>query len=96
MAWHPPIMITAVLNSACGMLLVAEPVSGFVNHHPTVKMPAPSFLLLVGGTSIAGGLHVHVPRGCLYFAIAFSAGIKVLNPMAVRVRARRRVVKAPG
>jgi predicted tellurium resistance membrane protein TerC len=71
------------------MLVAANPVGDFVNRHPTVKMLALSFLLLVGVALIADGLHFHIPRGYLYFAIAFSAGVEGLNLWAARARKRR-------
>lgn len=90
MAQHLPIMIAAVLIAVGVMLIAAAPVSAFVNRHPTVKMLALSFLLLVGVALIADGLHFHIPRGYLYFAIAFSAGVEALNLIAARSRARAR------
>jgi len=83
---HIEVMVAAVVISIIVMLVAAEPVSGFVNRHPTVKMLALSFLLLVGMALVADGLHVHVPRGYLYFAIAFSAGVETLNLLAARKR----------
>jgi predicted tellurium resistance membrane protein TerC len=94
MAQHLPIMIAAVLISIAVMLLAAGPVSTFVNRHPTVKMLALSFLLLVGVALIADGLHFHIPRGYLYFAIAFSIVVEMLNLLAARSRARRREAAA--
>ncbi len=88
MAQHLSIMIAAVLISVGVMLIAAASVSNFVNHHPTVKMLALSFLLLVGVALIADGLHFHIPRGYLYFAIAFSAGVEALNLIAAKARAR--------
>lgn len=90
MSRHLPVMIAAVLIAVAVMLVAAEAVSGFINRHPTVKMLALSFLLLVGVALIADGLHFHIPRGYLYFAIAFSAGVEGLNLVAKRARARRR------
>jgi predicted tellurium resistance membrane protein TerC len=75
MAEHLSIMVTAVVIAMIVMLVAAGPVGDFVNRHPTVKMLALSFLLLVGMALIADGLHFHIPRGYLYFAIAFSAGV---------------------
>ena len=95
MAQHLPIMVAAVLISVAVMLLAAAPVSNFVNRHPTVKMLALSFLLLVGVALIADGLHFHIPRGYLYFAIAFSAGVEMLTLLAARARARRRASVKP-
>jgi predicted tellurium resistance membrane protein TerC len=73
------------------MLVAANPVGDFVNNHPTVKMLALSFLLLVGVALMADGLHFHIPRGYLYAAIAFSAGVEALNLLAARARKRRRL-----
>ncbi|MBX3515422.1 MAG: TerC family protein [Rhodospirillales bacterium] len=84
-----PVMITAVLIAVGVMLLAAKPIGTFIREHPTLKMLALSFLLLVGVALIADGLHFHVPRGYLYFAIAFSAGVECLNLIAARGRRRR-------
>jgi predicted tellurium resistance membrane protein TerC len=73
------IMIAAVVIAMAIMLFAAKPVSEFVNAHPTVKMLALSFLLLVGMALIADGFEYHVPRGYLYFAVAFSLGVECLN-----------------
>ena len=80
MSQHLPVMVTAVLISVAVMLLAAKPIGDFIIRHPTVKMLALSFLLLVGVALIADGLHFHIPRGYLYFAIAFSALVECLNP----------------
>ncbi|MBK8176184.1 MAG: TerC family protein [Rhodospirillales bacterium] len=90
MSQQLPVMITAVLISVGVMLVAAKPIGTFINQHPTVKMLALSFLLLVGVALIADGLHFHIPRGYLYFAIAFSVGVETLNLMAAAARARRR------
>jgi len=84
-----PVMITAVVIAMLVMLLAANPVGDFVNAHPTVKMLALSFLLLVGVALIADGLHFHIPRGYLYFAIAFSALVEALNLLASKARKKR-------
>jgi predicted tellurium resistance membrane protein TerC len=94
MSQHLPVMVTAVLISVAVMLLAAKPIGDFINRHPTVKMLALSFLLLVGVALIADGLHFHIPRGYLYFAIAFSALVECLNLVAARARARRRAARA--
>lgn len=73
------IMIAAVFIAIGVMLFAAKPVSDFVNAHPTVKMLALSFLLLVGMALIADGFDYHIPRGYLYFAVAFSLGVECLN-----------------
>ena len=74
-----PIMIAAVVIAMIVMLVAANPVGDFVNNHPTVKMLALSFLLLVGIALIADGFHFHIPRGYLYFAIFFSGMVEALN-----------------
>jgi predicted tellurium resistance membrane protein TerC len=88
-AEHIPIMVAAIVIAMAVMLLAAEPTARFVNAHPTVKMLALSFLLLVGAALVADGLHFHIPRGYLYFAIAFSIGVESLNLLAARARRGR-------
>ena len=78
------VMVAAVIIAMAVMLFAAKPVSDFVNAHPTVKMLALSFLLLVGMALIADGLGYHIPRGYLYFAVAFSLGVECLNLWAKR------------
>ena len=85
-AEHVPIMVAAIVIAMAIMLLAAEPTARFVNAHPTVKMLALSFLLLVGVALVADGLHFHIPRGYLYFAIAFSILVESLNLLASRAR----------
>jgi predicted tellurium resistance membrane protein TerC len=85
-AEHVPIMVAAIVIAMAIMLLAAEPTARFVNAHPTVKMLALSFLLLVGAALVADGMHFHIPRGYLYFAIAFSMGVESLNLLAARAR----------
>jgi predicted tellurium resistance membrane protein TerC len=89
-AEHIPIMVAAIVIAMAVMLLAAEPTARFVDAHPTVKMLALSFLLLVGAALVADGLHFHIPRGYLYFAIAFSIGVESLNLLAAGARRRRR------
>ncbi len=84
-----PVMVIAVVIAMIIMLVAANPVGDFVNNHPTVKMLALSFLLLVGVALVADGLHFHIPRGYLYFAIAFSALVEALNLLASRARKKR-------
>jgi predicted tellurium resistance membrane protein TerC len=85
-----PVMITAVVIAIAVMMFAAGPVSHFIERHPTTKMLALSFLLLVGVALIADGLHFHIPRGYLYFAIVFSMLVEVLNLAAAQRRARKR------
>jgi predicted tellurium resistance membrane protein TerC len=73
------IMIAAVIVAVIFMLAFAAPISGFVQRHPTVKMLALSFLLLIGLTLIVEGLHVHIPKGYVYFAMGFSVFVEMLN-----------------
>src|SRR5690606_5431231 len=73
------IMVAAVVISMGIMLLSAKKISDFVNAHPTVKMLALSFLLMIGVLLIADGFHFHVPKGYVYFAIFFSLLVEILN-----------------
>jgi predicted tellurium resistance membrane protein TerC len=73
------IMIAAVVISIIAMMLFAGPIGGFVQRHPTVKMLALAFLLLIGVTLVAEGFHQHIPKGYIYFAMAFSVLVEVLN-----------------
>ena len=81
--------MAAVVIAVGVMLFASGPVSNFVNGHPTVKMLALSFLLLVGVALMADGLHFHIPKGYLYFAIAFSVLVESLNLLANRRRRRK-------
>jgi predicted tellurium resistance membrane protein TerC len=74
-----PIMIAAVVVSIIAMMLFAGSIGDFVQRHPTIKMLALAFLLLIGVTLIAEGLHQHIPKGYIYFAMAFSVLVEVLN-----------------
>ena len=73
------IMIAAVIIAAVVMVFTATPLANFVDRHPTVKMLALSFLLLIGFTLIVEGLHQHIPKGYIYFAMGFSVLVEVLN-----------------
>ncbi len=88
------IMIAAVVIAMGVMLWAAEPVSDFVNRHPTVKMLALAFLLLIGVTLVADGLQFHIPRGYLYFAVAFSAAVEAVNLLRKRNRRKAPAEKA--
>ncbi|TWA68925.1 putative tellurium resistance membrane protein TerC [Azospirillum brasilense] len=85
-----PVMVTAVVIAMAVMLFAARPVGDFVNRHVTVKMLALSFLLLVGVALIADGFGFHIPKGYLYFAIAFSTLVEALNLMAAARRKRKK------
>jgi predicted tellurium resistance membrane protein TerC len=84
------IMITAVVIAVITMLVFAGAISRFVDRHPTMKMLALSFLILIGVMLVAEGLHLHIPKGYIYFAMAFSVGIEMLN---MRVRKVSKPVK---
>lgn len=79
-----PIMIAAIVVAILVMMFAAEPVSAFIQKHLSIKMLALSFLLLVGVALVADALHFHIPRGYLYFAIAFSMGVETLTLLANR------------
>jgi predicted tellurium resistance membrane protein TerC len=83
------VMATAVVIAVLIMLVASGPVSAFVNRHPTVKMLALSFLLLIGTTLVADGVGFHVPKGYIYAAISFSVAVEALNQLAARRRGRR-------
>ncbi|MDQ2104970.1 TerC family protein [Azospirillum isscasi] len=85
-----PVMVTAVVIAMAVMLFAARPVGDFVNRHLTVKMLALAFLLLVGVALIADGFGFHIPKGYLYFAIAFSTLVEALNLMAAARRKRKK------
>ncbi len=84
------VMVTAVVIAVGFMLVFAGPVSDFVDRHPTVKMLALSFLLLIGLALIADGLNQHIPKGYIYFAMAFSVSVELLN---LRMRRGKEAVK---
>jgi predicted tellurium resistance membrane protein TerC len=73
------VMIGAVIIAAIVMIFSAQAISAFVERHPTIKMLALSFLLLIGFTLIVEGLHQHIPKGYIYFAMAFSVFVELLN-----------------
>jgi predicted tellurium resistance membrane protein TerC len=82
---HIEIMIAAVVIAASVMVFTATPLANFVERHPTVKMLALSFLLLIGFTLIVEGLHQHIPKGYIYFAMGFSVLVEMLN---LRIRGK--------
>ncbi len=93
-AEHVEVMVIAIVIAMAVMLFAAGPVGGFVEQHPTVKMLALAFLILVGASLIADGLHFHIPRGYIYFAIAFSISVEALNLWAAARRRRKREAEA--
>lgn len=86
MAQSIAIMITAVILAAVVMVVFAGPISGFVERHPAIKMLALAFLVLIGVMLVAEGFHREVPKGYIYFAMAFSLGVEMLN---IRAGTRR-------
>jgi predicted tellurium resistance membrane protein TerC len=78
------VMITAVVIAVGVMMVSAGAISAFVEHHPTVKMLALSFLLLIGVSLVADGFHQHIPKGYIYFAMGFSVFVEMVN---LRIRA---------
>lgn len=79
MANHIEIMVAAVIIAVAFMMVFSGFISDFVNRHPTIKMLALSFLLLIGVSLIAEGLDQHIPKGYIYFAMAFSVLVEILN-----------------
>lgn len=84
------VMVAAVVLSTIVMAIAAKPLAGFIGRHPTTKLLALAFILLVGVALVADGAGFHIPRGYLYFAIAFSLFVELLN-----IRARRKTELAP-
>jgi len=79
MANQLPVMITAIVLAVLVMMLAAEPISAFVSAHPTLKMLALSFLLLIGISLVAEGFGGHIPKGYIYFAMGFSVFVEMIN-----------------
>lgn len=86
LAEHLAVMILAIVTAIGVMMFAARTIGEFVDRHPTVKMLALSFLILVGVALFGEGLELHVPKGYIYFAMAFSVGVEMLN---MKVRAKR-------
>jgi predicted tellurium resistance membrane protein TerC len=84
------VMVTAVVLAVFVMLVAAEPISAFVEEHPTIKVLALSFLLLIGVSLVADGLGQHIPKGYIYFAMGFSVFVEMIN---IRVRKKAEPVK---
>lgn len=90
MAEHIEIMVAAVLIAMAVMYISSGPVARFVSEHPTTKMLALAFLVLIGVALVADGFQFHIPRGYIYFAILFSAAVELFNVLAKRNRAKAR------
>ena len=89
MTEHLPIMVVAVLVAVTVMLLAADPLANFINKNPTVVMLALGFLLMIGMVLIADGFGFHVPKGYIYAAMAFSAGVEALNMLGRRSASKK-------
>jgi predicted tellurium resistance membrane protein TerC len=87
---HVQVMIAAVIVSVIIMMFLAGPISNFVDRHPTIKVLALSFLIMIGTALIAEGLGIHVSKGYIYFAMAFSLGVETIN-----IRLRKRITDEP-
>jgi predicted tellurium resistance membrane protein TerC len=90
MAQDLEVMIAAVVIAMIVMYLAAGPVGAFIREHPTTKMLALSFLVLIGVALVADGFEFHIPRGYIYFAMAFAGAVEVFNVVAGRNRRRAR------
>ncbi len=89
-AEHKEVMIAAIVISVVFMLITVNAVSEFISRHPTVKILALSYMLLIGMALIAEGMHFEIPKGYLYFAMAFSFAVEVIN-MIIRNKATRKL-----
>jgi len=83
-------MITAMVLAVIVMLIFADAVSGFITRHPSMKVLALSFLLLIGVLLVADSFDRHINKGYVYFAMAFSFAVEMIN-MRVRKRSRRKI-----
>ena len=86
MADHVPVMVLAIIISVGIMMVAAKPIGDFVDDHPTVKMLALSFLIIVGMALVGEGFDMHIPKGYIYFAMAFSLVVEMLN---IRLRKKK-------
>lgn len=95
MAKHVPVMVIAIVLAVGIMMWASKPISDFVDAHPSIKILALSFLILVGVVLIAEGFGQHLPKGYIYFAMAFSLAVEMLNIRARRRRAEARALALP-
>jgi predicted tellurium resistance membrane protein TerC len=82
-------MVAAIIIAVAVMILASNPIGDFIERHPTVKMLALTFLILVGAALVADGFGYHIPRGFLYFAMAFSGLVEALNMVARHRQAKK-------
>jgi predicted tellurium resistance membrane protein TerC len=87
---HVEVMIAAVIVAVVVMMFMARPIGEFVDRHPTIKMLALSFLILIGTALVGEGFDFHIPKGYIYFAMAFSIAVEMLN-----IRMRKRLAAEP-
>ena len=85
-----PVMVIAIILAVGVMMFAAKPIGDFVDQHPTIKMLALSFLVLIGFALVGEGLDLHIPKGYIYFAMAFSLGVEMVN---MRMRAKAKPVE---
>jgi predicted tellurium resistance membrane protein TerC len=95
MAEYVEVMVVAIVLAVGVMMFAARPIGEFVDRHPTIKMLALSFLILIGFALIGEGLDFHVPKGYIYFAMAFSVGVELLNMRMRTAAAKRRSAAGP-
>ena len=93
MTEHVEIMYIAVIVAVTVMLLAADPLANFIHNNPTVVMLALGFLLMIGMVLIAEGFGAHIPKGYIYTAMAFSAGVECLNIWSRRSKERKAAAK---
>ena len=89
-----PIMAAAIIAAVLVMMLASDPVGNFIDKHPTIKMLALAFIILVGVALVADGLGFHIPRGYLYFGMAFSAGVEALNLISQSRRRKKAAARS--
>jgi predicted tellurium resistance membrane protein TerC len=94
MAQDIEVMVVAVIIAMIVMYFASVPVSGFIKRHPTTKMLALAFLMLIGVALIADGFEIHIPRGYIYFAMAFAGSVEVFNVLASRRRRKAAAKRA--
>ena len=92
LAQHVEVMVAAIVVAVLTMMFVAKGINEFIERHPTIKMLALSFLILVGVALIADSLEFHIPKGYLYFSMAFAFGVEILN---IRLRGRSQRAAPP-
>ncbi|MEX2151045.1 MAG: TerC family protein [Steroidobacteraceae bacterium] len=93
LADHLPVMVAAIVIAVIVMMFMARPIHEFIERHPTIKMLALSFLILIGVALIGESMDFEIPKGYLYFAMAFSVGVEMIN---IRLRRRGRPVDLHG